>query len=513
MRSSLRRQFSAIARAPPRARERGMARASSGIVPPVSIDLGRRLIAAGLVPPEEVEAALFLSVARGVPFTRALIDRGAITERGLEDELERVGGLGLRQVAGAAELVARLPRALCRRLAALPTRLDPVSGAVDVAAADALDPHVAAEFGFHLGAPIRVLRAPIAAIEEAIRRLELDEPTAPHPPRQRRATPPFPHGAPQSSNPPPALDETPIPLVRRISSNGAAPEAVPPAPPRLAVTAPYGMGVTARPSGPSRSTMRPAMLPDPPADPVVAMPPAPARETPTFEPRAVSFPSLPPEDSDQRLTPPYGSPVLAPPAARVELGRRAAPRGDAPRGGMVSHAEEATPPEPAPPQEEAPPPRKVRAPDGAAVLDALAQAASRDEVIRHAMRGMRLVARRLAVFVVKRDGFHGWACNVELGDAELLREVVIAVDLPSVLATATATAMYLGPIPATAAHEALLQVMETSSPDVAAVAARISGRPALVLLADDLDDTLTGTRFLGELAWAVGEALTRLLAR
>ena len=162
--------------------------------------------------------------------------------------------------------------------------------------------------------------------------------------------------------------------------------------------------------------------------------------------------------------------------------------------------------------EEAPPPRKVRAPDGASVLEALGQAASRDEVIRLAMRGMRLVARRLAVFVVKRDGFHGWACNVELGDAELLREVVVSNELPSVLATATATAMYLGPIPATAAHEGLLRVMEASSHDVAAVCARVSGRPALVLLADEIDDTMTGTRFLGELARAVGEALTRLLA-
>jgi hypothetical protein len=59
----------------------------SGIVRRVSIDLGRRLIAAGLVSPEEVEAALFVAVARGVPFTRVLIDRGAVSERVLEEEL------------------------------------------------------------------------------------------------------------------------------------------------------------------------------------------------------------------------------------------------------------------------------------------------------------------------------------------------------------------------------------------------------------------------------------------
>src|SRR5262249_11107008 len=155
----------------------------------------------------EVEAALFLSVAKGVPFPRVLLDRGAVTERGLEEELERLGGLALRQVAGASEIWARLPRAMCRRLAALPTRMDPATGSVEVAAPDLLDTHVGSESGFHLGVPIRVLRAPIAAVEEAIRRLELDDtdargatPAADRV-RPRRVTPPFPHGAPQSSIP------------------------------------------------------------------------------------------------------------------------------------------------------------------------------------------------------------------------------------------------------------------------------------------------------------------------
>ena len=78
----------------------------------MSIDLGRRLISAGVVPPDEVEAALFLSTVRGVPFARVLLDRGAVSERALEEELERVGGLGLRQVVGASDLVARLQQAL-----------------------------------------------------------------------------------------------------------------------------------------------------------------------------------------------------------------------------------------------------------------------------------------------------------------------------------------------------------------------------------------------------------------
>ncbi len=54
--------------------------------------------------------------------------------------------------------------------------------------------------------------------------------------------------------------------------------------------------------------------------------------------------------------------------------------------------------------------------------------------------------------------------------------------------------------------------MERASGDVAAVAVRVAGRPVLVLLCDELDDTITGTRYLVELARSVGEALTRLLA-
>ncbi len=572
----------------------------------MSIDLGRRLIAAGLCAPDEVEAALFLSVARGVPFTRVLLDRGAITERVLEEELDRVGGLGLRQVAGSPELVARVPRAMCRRLAALPTRIDVTTGVVDVAAANPLDAHIASEFGFHLGAPIRVLRAPIGAIEEAIRRLELNEPDAVvERARQRRVTPPFPHGAPQSSIPPPVYDEAPIPLVRKAPPAESLPTRaggtlVPPAgaPPlaRLGVTAPRPFSAT-MPSAKVRTQPFPGREATPTPEPPAPSPPpraAPRYAGAAAEPAAVSFPSVPAPPQGNRVTPPYGTPIynhtggfrppsrppapptppppapsIPPPPTSLDGYRIAAPAVEMYSLGRDAAAEEEPPqppvvplsPPPPPPasptapqwptgprrqtrpsladvpypsamrpqapgqrrgalpdedgQDEAPPapaPRRVRTPDAGPVLEALRQATSRDDVIRVAMRGMRLVARRIAVFAVKREAFQGWACNVELGDAEALHEVKLPLDQPSVLATATATAVYLGPIPATPAHEGLLRVMERASGDVAAVAVRVSGRPVLVLLCDDLDDTLTGTRYLIELARSVGEALTRLLA-
>ncbi|MFO0757673.1 MAG: hypothetical protein U0359_14345 [Byssovorax sp.] len=523
----------------------------------MSIELARRLISAGIVAPDEVEAALFLSVVRGVPLCRVLIDRGAVSERVLEDELERLGGLGLRQVVGASDLVARLPKAMCRRLAALPTRVDAITGIVDVAAADPLDPHVAAEMGFHLGVPIRVLRAPIAAIEEALRRLELEEQRVPRG-RSRRVTPPFPHGAPQSSVPPPPTDEAPILLVRkRTSGSPEMPEGPEVDHEELAAAEEPVALETPRTGKGGRTPLLPAELPS------VSFPsePPPENEPSSLPGLAITPPipgaillSKPPADEEAPIalypkrapTPPYGTPVFVPPAnegpampfsERPSMKRTARPPLMA---DMESEAESKPPleralaptplpvmppveeavdaeedaPEPAPPEPAEPPPSPplVRAPDGTAVLDALAAVRNRDEVIRLTLRGMRLVGRRLGVFAVKRDGFHGWACNVELGDPGAFREVMIPAELPSVLATATATSFYLGPIPPTPAHERLLALMETASADVAVLAVRVAGRPALVLLADDLDDTLTGTRFLDELGRAVGDALSRLLA-
>jgi hypothetical protein len=292
----------------------------------VSIDLGRRLIAAGVVPPEEVEAALFLSCVRGVPFARVLLDRGAISPRGLEEELDRVGGLGLRQVAGSAELVAKLPRAMCRRLAALPVRVDNVTGTVDVVAADPLDGHVPAEFGFHLGAPIRVLRAPIAAIEEAIRRLELDDQT-PGPGRSRRVTPPFPHGAPQSTMPPPVVEEAPIPLVRRLAIiPPAAPDAEPSRtaiPPAAPEESDDESAIPLRQARLGRAVHAPRGT-EPPAVSFPSEPPGPDPDAPapprTMRPAAPEIHVAPPAKkrggrNPEEITPPYGTPVLAPPSA------------------------------------------------------------------------------------------------------------------------------------------------------------------------------------------------------
>ncbi|WP_437878779.1 hypothetical protein [Sorangium sp. So ce513] len=515
-----------------------------------------------------------MAVLRGISFPRALIDRAAISERALEQELERRGGLALRQVVGARDLVARLPRAMCRRLGAVPIRVDPGVGTVDVAAADPLDRHIADEFSFHLGAPVRIFRAPITAIEEAIRALELDE-REPVPVRPRRATPAFPHGAPQSTIPPPPSYEVPIPLIRRASvpsfddpslldpdagnadrrapahnghallADAPAPQEDPILPLRHAKAAPGARGapispIARRPLDAERGAAR-AALRDPASEPpAVSFPPPPPVEiSPPFKLLASILPqSSPgqgagpegggrePAPSTRRLgrLPLDGASGLAPssarrgsadaevPSSRPGFGRaESAATPTSRRSGRLP----ALPPAPEPDLSDAlddddPPPQPFV--DLSDVIDALYLARTRDDVVRLALRGLRLLARRVAIFAAHRGVFRGFACNAEFGDQEALRKLTLPMDQPSVLATAVATHLYVGPIPGTPTHAPLLDVMVNPSLDVAAVAVQVVGRPAMILVADRIIDASSGARRMVELARAVGEAFSRILS-
>jgi hypothetical protein len=484
----------------------------------------------GAVQARDIEAALYLSVVRGVSLARALVDRGVLSERALEEELSRRAGVPLRQVSPAPDLVAKLPPGMCRMLAAVPIRADS-SGVVDLAAIDPLDLHVSTEFSFHMGAPVRVQRATMSAIEEAIRHLELAEgaPTT----RARRRTPASPHGAPDtvppSPPPPPSIDEVPIPLVKKV------------------VAAPPLPRVTPR----EQPAQRPPLRITPPDQAAARLPvrepeeqdarsPAPRRVMFRSAPDvpSVSFPSAPPPAmagaDDVEPMPPSGRM----PASLSEIGSEYFAAGAA---GAPSEApatiEEAAPPtaprphqpgideEPTPIDDDVPPP--VAGPEPQAIarspeagwsptlpelFDLIARSTSRDQLLDLVLRAVTLVARRGAIFVVKRGLYQGWACNPAFGAEEDLKVVGIPGDQPSIFATASVTGYYLGPIPMTHGHRALLGVMGTSSSDVAVYVAKIKGKPAVVVIADELDDTLLGTRALGELAKRTGEALARMLA-
>jgi serine/threonine-protein kinase len=144
-------------------------------------------------------------------------------------------------------------------------------------------------------------------------------------------------------------------------------------------------------------------------------------------------------------------------------------------------------------------------------LDALRASTGRDEIIERALACLSLVARRVGIFAVKSDGFRGYACTESLAPPVVFRSVVVPRDDASILSTSIAVGLYLGPIPLTVAHAALLSVIGSASNDVAVAAVDVGGRPALILLADELSDTLKGTRVLDGVARAAGEALGRSL--
>ena len=103
-----------------------------------------------------------------MPLVRALLELGHLSERVLEEELSRSGAPVLRSVTPLVAIIEELPPDLCRHLLAIPVRRDPRTGAVDVAAVNPFDSHIAEEFAYHLKSEVHMLRASLLAIEEAL---------------------------------------------------------------------------------------------------------------------------------------------------------------------------------------------------------------------------------------------------------------------------------------------------------------------------------------------------------
>lgn len=136
----------------------------------MSVELAELLIQGGLVPLQQVEAALLHAFQRRRSFVLTLVTQSPETERLLLAEL---GRLGLPQAAEprlALDWALCLPAGLCETLAAVPIEAEDPERVV-VAVADPLDPHVAEEFSFHLGAEVKPLQAPPTAILEALQQL------------------------------------------------------------------------------------------------------------------------------------------------------------------------------------------------------------------------------------------------------------------------------------------------------------------------------------------------------
>lgn len=134
----------------------------------MSVEIVRRVLENGLLTEAEIEVILLRAVIQGVPFLQTLAEQRSDLMAAVERELARAETPTLRTVQADWDLASSLPVGLCERLLAVPVRRESITGTVDVAAADPFDSHLAQEFSFHLDAPVRVLRAPVAEVLAAI---------------------------------------------------------------------------------------------------------------------------------------------------------------------------------------------------------------------------------------------------------------------------------------------------------------------------------------------------------
>ncbi|AKV01038.1 FrgA [Labilithrix luteola] len=498
-------------------------------------DLTKTLLLEEAAPPNVVAEALFASVTEGVPFLHALLHAGAATEETLTRYLARAQAPALKQVLPVLELLERLPPGLPERLLAIPVRRDAITGTVDVVVADASDPHPGREISFHLRAPVRLVRAPLGAIEDALRRIRTRsrEHTVAAPPlerddehlydsRPRMATPP-PSAYPRGRADNPYGERVPrpsrVPAVERQAH-------VVPAPTRLSApvrraghdTPPWGTPVhnaTVRAQSEAPTSRLGSEIPIPlmrrtfTAVSGGTQRPPPLR-SPTESALGEGYPVDPGSlravvevqnerdggrGRSERAPAPsrYPAPASAYPTADTFIPRPPAVPGT---GAFSAY----TNPEP---------PRPI--PDGGTVLAAIRNASTRDEILDLVLVGARAVALRIALFAVKRGAAVGWSCTPEFGDMGALPNVAVPLDGTTAFDTAARDDVFLGPIPYDEAHAPMLHVMHRASRDVAVIPIRVSGKPVMMIVADELGDTMLATRRIEELARAAGDAFARIV--
>jgi hypothetical protein len=460
----------------------------------------------GAVSSERLGEALHAVVTQGVPLARALVGLGFIDEARLEEELARSQPLVLRKVVPMTELMAALPPGLCHRLAAAPVRLDERSGAVDVAVLDARDPHPAAEISYHLDKPARTVRATYSALREALEGY-------PHGARSLAA----PMGSPRAAGrgvatpiwgtPAVAVAAPSSPPTTRAWDDAARREAAPASklPPSLPNSAiPLMRKTSVKPAPePGASAMSPiSRVPEVEAvekldDADVKFATRSWENIPASEPGWAEevYWEIEPVFELRRLGPPPTIREPGPPTIRLSAGEEAASSMRLPAPARLPLSVNA----PSPPY-----------PDVGTTLAALRAAADRDEVLALVQTGVRAVARRVALLVVKKDGMAGWSCTPEFGDEVALKQLKIPIRAPNLLTAVLSGSVHLGPLMGTFAAP-LLRVMRKPSRDVAMAAVRVGDRPAVLIVADELGDTMLATKRIDELARAAGDALLRVL--
>jgi hypothetical protein len=458
-------------------------------------DLTRTLLLEEVCTPRAIADALFASINGQIPLLQALVDSGATSADVLARYLGRTGGPSLKHVMPDAELVERLPADLCARLLAIPVGQDASTGVIDVAVADPTDPHPANEIAFHLGAPTRSVRANLTALEEALRRLRMRRgdgsqrrrPTL-KPPEPELARPRRAGLVIEDSDPPPPPPKTPRSNPNRIPTPPygtpvqATSAPAPSAPTSLQRESDVPIPLTRKTSYPRISSSSAKQATSKPTTPALgegyAFDTTGLRDV--VEKRASQADTSAPHHRRS-----LGSVIPGPPL--VPDARNMRVPGEKPRG-------------------QGRPPAEMRG-----VLSALRHAGSRDEILELVLTGARLVAVRVALFVVKKGGYVGWVGSPEFADRMSLQSVVIQFDVNSVFDRAVREDLYLGLVPRDHVHASLLRAMRHANSDLAAVPIRVSGKTAVIIVATELDGGVVAARQLEEIARAAGDAFARLV--
>jgi len=418
----------------------------------VGHELGRALLLADAVTPDALSRALLAAVRDRVSLVRALLATEALDRGRLDEELARFAPDApfQKHPVPVLDLMDRLPARLCEALVAMPVRRDPRTGTVDVALADALDTHAADEIAFYLGAPVRVVRAPLAALEEGLARTRpARAPSSPGLPPLSRAV----RGAPIVSvealppEHPSTVSERPLPLVRR----GSEPPLDIPIPLSRRMNIPR---ITAQPDAP-------------------------------YEERA--------DDDD--------GPV-------VELRRSKTPSTQA----MPAVRLESPPPRPLePPLPEPAPPAAAEPAPLHQLLRQMTQATARDPLMELVLMAIHGVAPKVALFAAKKEAFTGWMCTPEFGSRTTLADVRIEVRVPSVFGTTAAAGQFRGPLIRSGTHAGLFNFVKATQPEVLAVAIRAAGKPVVIALAYEIADVPLAMNVMTEVARVAGDTLERIV--
>jgi hypothetical protein len=428
----------------------------------VTFELGRSLLLADAVAPDALAHALLVVANNGVCLPRALVAVGAIDIARLEDHLARGDAPVMRHVVPVPELMAKLPHGLCERLLAIPVRQDPRTGTVDLAIVDARDPHAGDEVSFWLEAPVRLVRTSFAAMDAALKRSRI----APEKGLKSLAAPIWvPAGGEVRT-----VAETPLYGTRAVEDPAMTEndealhrtdvENFPSADPNIPIPL-------------SRRSMRVSIVEVDGASVAIGVE--------NVEPPLVD-PVLDLRQRKRASAPPPAEPA---PVSRTPITSRGP---FAPNAPTLPFA------------------------DIGSILASIRGASDRDRALDLFLTGARTVARRVALFAVKKTEMVGWTCTPEFGDRMAVRKVQIPLDAPTLLTRALPGGTHLGRLARIEAHLGLFEMMGGAPPrEVAVTGVRVEGRPTIVALADEVGDTLIATRRLDELARVTGEALAAII--